>query len=140
MLDGIFPWSAPVAGLPVVLSVAVARQYLSGFLIGCGVGGVVGLRAARAVGGPPPPPALWQPLAHSARLVPTRFVRAGAANGGGCMRGLFCGRDLEIPCNVRLRFCISVRRLWLLNFLSRSIPWVLAKDFTAFMNFTDAYA
>jgi len=42
MLDGIFPWSAPVAGLPVVLSVAVARQYLSGFLIGCGVGGVVG--------------------------------------------------------------------------------------------------
>ena len=38
MLDGIFPWSAPVAGLPVVLSVAVARQYLSGFLIGCGVG------------------------------------------------------------------------------------------------------
>ena len=42
MLDGIFPWSAPVAGLPVVLSVAVARQYVSGFLIGCGVGGVVG--------------------------------------------------------------------------------------------------
>ena len=42
MLDGIFPWSAPVAGLPVVLSVASARQYLSGFLIGCGVGGVVG--------------------------------------------------------------------------------------------------
>ena len=42
MLDGIFPWSAPVAGLPVALSVAIARQYLSGFLIGCGVGGVVG--------------------------------------------------------------------------------------------------
>ena len=42
MLEGIFPWSGAVEGMPLVLSLSVAKQYLSGYLIGCGVGGVVG--------------------------------------------------------------------------------------------------
>jgi len=40
--EGVWPWSAPDAGLPLVLSTSVGQQYLAGFLIGCGVGGVVG--------------------------------------------------------------------------------------------------
>ncbi|KAK7241964.1 Glycosyl hydrolase family 7 [Aureococcus anophagefferens] len=39
---GVWPWSAADAAMPAVLSEQLAYQYLSGFLIGCGVGGVVG--------------------------------------------------------------------------------------------------
>ncbi len=39
---GVWPWADADASLPAVLSEQLGSQYLSGFLIGCGVGGVVG--------------------------------------------------------------------------------------------------
>jgi len=42
VLAGIWPWNAPDPSLPLVLSTAIGQQYLAGFLIGLGVGGVVG--------------------------------------------------------------------------------------------------
>ena len=39
---GVWPWTGPIEGLPLVLTESLGLQYLSGFLIGCGVGGVVG--------------------------------------------------------------------------------------------------